>query len=109
MNARQTVIGAAIVEEVKIIQLTQENVDQVVAPLSDWHEQFHERLKKELTAEDAKWIREQRITLNHTWGQIGRLWEYAHDDWDGGQILGRALCYHAATLLGEDPHDKPWN
>ena len=93
----------------KLIVLTPENCEAVVAPLLQLHDTTTERLDKEMTIVQARIVRGCRVDLSCTWGLIGKRWSelYPWEDW--GSILGKALCYQAAILLGEDPHNDPWN
>ena len=90
----------------KLIVLTPENCEAVVAPLLQLHDTTTERLDKEMTIVQARIVRGWRVDLGCTWGLIGERWSELYP-WEGGQILGRALCHRGAILLNENPED--WN
>lgn len=97
-------------QRVQIITLTPENAETIVAPMVALHNDITARLAREvMTTDQARLVREMRCVHGMTWGRIGEEWARMFAGWDGGQILGRALCYRAAALLGQDPHDEPWN
>ena len=94
---------------VQIVELTPENTEAVIAPMMAYHLEISERIKREMTEIQAQLVRGWRVGLGCTWGAIGSRWSELYPWDDGGQILGKALCYRAAMLLNEDPHDEPWN
>lgn len=96
-------------EQVRIIELTPANVESIVAPLVAKRDELHERLERDMTQAQALQVRRWRVDNGDTWGWIGQLYSAAYPEYDGGQILGREACYRAALILGEDPHDAPWN
>jgi hypothetical protein len=65
-----------------------------------------------LTKERAAQVREWRAADDGTWRAVASL---AVDAWGGdaaargNQLFGEELCREAALMLGEDPHDDPWN
>ncbi len=92
-----------------LIKLTPENCEAVVGPLYDYHLTISKKLEEEMTRIQAQLVRAWRVDLNCTYGGVAQRWSEFYP-WDnGGQILGKALCYQAATLLSEDPHNDPWN
>jgi hypothetical protein len=95
--------------KLEIIEITPENCEAIVAPLVARHLDVTQQLAAEMTQEQAELVRHWRVCLGCTWGRIGDLWEQSHPEWGGGQLVGRALCWQAATLLGESPHNEPWN
>lgn len=92
----------------RIIVLTAENAESVVAPLLAHRDDVHARLEAEMTVAQAEQVKVWRVE-GCTWGRIGEDWAALYPDYDGTQILGRELCYRAATLLGDDPWDRTWN
>jgi hypothetical protein len=63
-----------------------------------------------MTGERAHRIRAWRVAQGFTWRAIAVA---ACSAWGGGHAgnprRGHALCWMAATTLGEDPDDRPWN
>lgn len=84
-----------------MIELTPENVNAIGDALLAEHKRVTAELEA-MTETQAREVRRLRVDEHGTWGYIGGRY-------GGGQILGRALCYRAAVVLGEDPHDEPWN
>jgi hypothetical protein len=62
-----------------------------------------------LSTEQARVIRTWRVDLGCSWGRVKELFVKAYPDSglvhpDGGQ-----LCQWAASILGEQPGEEPWN
>lgn len=90
-------------KKVAIIQPTSpEAWEELGKRLTALQSELDEQVQREMTPELAAQIKHLRCVDGGTWGYIGKAF-------GGGQILGRLLCFHAATLLGENPHDEPWN
>lgn len=63
-----------------------------------------------MTVEQAERIRTWRVTQGFTWRAIAVAAASAWGgDYAGNPRRGHALCWMAATLLNEDPTDRPWN
>ncbi|MET7437042.1 MULTISPECIES: hypothetical protein [unclassified Streptomyces] len=63
-----------------------------------------------VTVEMAVQIRGWRVDDDYSWRAVAQaaseLWGSGHG---GNQLHGRHLCAAAAEVLGEDPHQEPWN
>lgn len=66
------------------------------------HDRADAEIQARMTPELAAAVRQLRVDEHATWGYIGKRF-------GAGQIVGRLLCYHAAVVLGENPHEEPWN
>ncbi len=63
-----------------------------------------------MVMEQALWVRHMRVNEGRTWRWIAE--ECAASwagDWECDQDVGRQICARAATILGEDPREAPWN
>lgn len=62
-----------------------------------------------LTPEQAGQVRAWRVEDKYAFRRVayeaGEAWGL---DCGGSQIAGRALCWIAATVFGEDPDEEPW-
>lgn len=67
-------------------------------------------IQPNLTKERAQQVRAWRAE-GCTWRKVAELAHDAWGDWmvSGHQLYGEQICYLSATLLGEDPHEDPWN
>ncbi|MDT9682393.1 hypothetical protein RND61_09980 [Streptomyces sp. TRM76323] len=63
-----------------------------------------------ITPEMAARIRTWRVDEDLSWRAVAQA---ASDLWGSGfgsnQLYGKNLCVAAAKVLGEDPHQEPWN
>lgn len=63
-----------------------------------------------ITTEMAVRIRAWRVDEEFSWRAVAHaaseLWGSAYGS---NQIYGRDLCTAAALVLGENPHEEPWN
>lgn len=63
-----------------------------------------------ITPEMAARIRTWRVDEDLSWRAVAQA---ASDLWGSGfgsnQLYGEDLCVAAAKVLGEDPHQEPWN
>lgn len=81
---------------------TPESWDALGKALTEARDRMVEIVAHDMTLEMARAVRRLRCEDGCTWGRIG-------ETAGGGQILGREMCYRAAVLLGENPHEEPWN
>ena len=92
-----------------IIVLTPENIENIGTALFDRQNEITTRLSTEMTYLQAEEVRRWRVDFDCTWNRIAELWCERYRGWEADQILGQSLCYRAATILHELPHDEPWN
>ncbi|QXE34610.1 hypothetical protein KQY30_10280 [Streptomyces sp. GMY02] len=63
-----------------------------------------------ITPEMAVQIRTWRVDEEFSWRAVAQaasdLWS---SQWGSNQLFGEDLCVAAAKMLGEDPHQEPWN
>ncbi|MFE2597802.1 hypothetical protein [Streptomyces sp. NPDC057617] len=63
-----------------------------------------------ITPEMAVQIRTWRVDEEFSWRAVAQaasdLWG---SGWGSNQLFGADLCVAAAKVLGEDPHQEPWN
>lgn len=62
-----------------------------------------------MTIDQARLIRELRVSRGVIWRAVADECAGPDDDWAEGQVVGRLICERAAALLGEDPGHPPWN
>ncbi|WP_405987379.1 hypothetical protein [Streptomyces sp. NBC_00872] len=63
-----------------------------------------------ITPEMAVQVRTWRVDEEFSWRAVAQaasdLWG---SGWGSNQLFGEDLCVAAAKVLGEDPHQEPWN
>lgn len=66
-------------------------------------------VREHLDMDKARQVREWRAYAS--WRKVAELAAEAGWDWvaSGHQLYGEALCFQSAQMLGEDPHEEPWN
>lgn len=92
--------------------------DRTMPGWAEWIEAFESELRVVMTDEQAREIREYRMSA--TWRSVAR---HCHESyrsgwslpsWDGSlgaehQMVGSCICNVAAGKLDEDPNEEPWN
>lgn len=93
-----------------IVELSTTAAETLAKALLNQQRGAHAQLEHEVTPERARQIRVWRCDDGFTWGSVGKRWKESYGvSQVGSQILGQALCYWAAVLLGESPYEPPWN
>lgn len=80
--------------------------------MSSWLNQKITVVEGFLTEEMAQLVRKLRIDEDGSWRSVSENFEQHFPGLQqnsGHQMDGMALCYVAATMLGEDPTVEPWN
>ena len=74
---------------------------------------LNRQARRLVTVKRADFIHGLRCMKHYSWRMVAQTcyasWPAA--DWApaSNQIMGTALCERAAYVLGEDPHQEPWN
>ncbi len=80
---------------------------------TETYEDFATQARRLVTKKRAEIIRELRCTKHYSWRLVAQTCyqSWLGADWSppANQIMGTALCEQAARVLGEDPHQEPWN
>jgi hypothetical protein len=61
-----------------------------------------------MTVDQARLIRELRVSRGFTWRAVADECAGPEDDWAEGLVVGQLMCERAAALLGEDPGRALW-
>ena len=116
---RGGILSSADKEILKSVQtgeglITIESMEQFQDMAKQAAERFEEfkELCQPMTVRQAKIVRMLRIDQNLSWRAIAQVcYNFGWGKWSppSNQILGMALCWRAAQLLGEDYEKEPWN
>jgi len=77
---------------------------------------YREQAKKNMTRDQAEFIRKLRVEDGYSWRAVARRCHdnYRFKDWpkwkpESSQPMGMALCERAAEIFGENYQGEPWN
>lgn len=78
------------------------------------HEYFLEEIRKNMTREQAEFVRKLRCEDDYSWRMIAAVcfdekWDMEPWEPPSNQLAGMALCEVAAEFFGEHYREGPWN